>query len=103
MLLKTDPSESVIADFKVEGQRVSGPWAGGVFTSLHLLHCKRSKFSFSLPGQCFPAFFYVEAEAPKYWLPNAKSQLIGKDPDAGKDGRQKEKGMTEDEMARQHH
>ena len=41
MLLKTDPSESVIANFKVEGQRVSGPWAGGVFTSLHLLHRKK--------------------------------------------------------------
>ena len=31
-----------------------------------------------------------------------KSQLIGKDPDAAKDGRPKEKGMTEDEMVRQH-
>ena len=41
MLLKTDPSESVIANFKVEGQRVSRPWAGGVFTSLHLLHRKK--------------------------------------------------------------
>ena len=40
----------------------------------------------------------AEAEAPKLWPPDAKSQLIGKDPDAGKDWRQKEKGMTEDEM-----
>ena len=32
-----------------------------------------------------------------------KSQLIGKDPDAGKDGRQEEKGMTEDEMVGWHH
>ena len=39
-----------------------------------------------------------EAEAPMLWPPDAKSQLIGKDPDAGKDWRQKEKGMTEDEM-----
>ena len=31
----------------------------------------------------------AEAEAPILWPPNAKSQLIGKDPDAGKDGRQK--------------
>ena len=32
------------------------------------------------------------------WPPSAKSRLIGKDTDAGKDGRQEEKGMTEDEM-----
>ena len=37
-------------------------------------------------------------EAPILWPPNAKSQLIGKDPDAGKDRGQEEKGMTEDEM-----
>ena len=37
------------------------------------------------------------------WPPDAKSQLIGKDPDAGKDWRQKEKGATEDEMAGWHH
>ena len=35
--------------------------------------------------------------------PDAKSQLIGKDPDAGKDRRQEEKGMTEDEMVGWHH
>ena len=35
--------------------------------------------------------------------PDTKSRLIGKDPDAGKDGIQKEKGVAEDEMVRQHH
>ena len=35
---------------------------------------------------------------PILWLPDAKNWLIGKDPDAGKDWRQEEKGMTEDEM-----
>ena len=40
----------------------------------------------------------TDAEAPILWLPDAKSQLIGKDPDAGKDWGQEEKGMTEDEM-----
>ena len=39
----------------------------------------------------------AEAEAPIFWLPDAKSQLIGKDPDAGKDWQQ-EKGVAEDEM-----
>ena len=43
------------------------------------------------------------AEAPILWLPDAKSQLIGKDPDAGKDWRQKEKGTIEDEMVGWHH
>ena len=37
----------------------------------------------------------AEAEAPILWPPNVKSQLIGKDPDAGEDWRQEEKGMTE--------
>ena len=41
----------------------------------------------------------AEAEAPILWPPDAKSQLTGKDPDAGKDRRQEEKGVTEDEMA----
>ena len=39
----------------------------------------------------------AEAEAPRVWPPDAKSQLIGKDPDAGKDWRQEEKGAM-DEM-----
>ena len=40
----------------------------------------------------------TDAEASILWPPNAKSQLIGKDPDAGKDWGQKEKRATEDEM-----
>ena len=42
----------------------------------------------------------AEAEAPILWQPDAKSQLIEKDPDVEKDQWQKEKGMTEDEMVR---
>ena len=38
----------------------------------------------------------VEAEAPILWPPDATNWLIGKDPDAGKDWRQEEKGTTED-------
>ena len=45
----------------------------------------------------------VEAEIPIIWPPHAKSWLIGKDPDAGKDWGQEEKGMTEDEMVGWHH
>ena len=44
-----------------------------------------------------------EAETPILWPPDAKSWLIGKDPAAGKDLGQEEKGMTEDEMAEWHH
>ena len=45
----------------------------------------------------------AEAEAPILWPPVAKSQLIGKDPDAEKDRRQEEKGMAEDEVVGWHH
>ena len=45
----------------------------------------------------------VGTEAPIFRPPDVKSQLIGKDPGAGKDWGQKEKGVTEDEMARCHH
>ena len=45
----------------------------------------------------------AEAETPILWPPDAKSWLIGKDPDAGRDWWQEEKGTTEDEMAGWHH
>ena len=45
----------------------------------------------------------VEAEGPILWWPDAKNWLIWKDPDAGKDWRQEEKGMTEDERVGWHH
>ena len=45
----------------------------------------------------------VEAETPILWPPYAKSWLIGKDSDAGKDWGQEEKGTTEDEMVGWHH
>ena len=51
------------------------------------------------PGKCG---YNTEAEAPILWPPDAKSRLIGKDPDAGKDCGQ-EKRATEDEMVGWHH
>ena len=45
----------------------------------------------------------VEAETPILWPPDAKNWLIGKDSDSGKDWRQEEKRMTEDEMVGWHH
>ena len=41
----------------------------------------------------------AKAETPVLWPPHAKSKVIGKDSDAGRDWGQEEKGMTEDEMA----
>ena len=45
----------------------------------------------------------AEAETPVLWPPDVKSWLIWKDPDAGRDWGQEEKGMPEDEMAGWHH
>ena len=45
----------------------------------------------------------AKAETPILWPPNVKNWLIRKDPDAGKDWKQEEKGMTEDEMVGWHH
>ena len=45
----------------------------------------------------------MDAEAPILWPPDAKSRLIRKDLDGGKDRRQEEKGTTEDEMVGWHH
>ena len=42
--------------------------------------------------------YKIEAVAPVLWPPDVKNQLIGKDPDAGKDRRQKEKRVTEDNI-----
>ena len=55
-----------------------------------------------------PAWLYTgstdaEAEALILWPPDAKSQLIWKDPDAGKDWRQEEQAMPDDEMVGSHH
>ena len=45
----------------------------------------------------------AEAETPILCPPDAKSRLIGRDPDAGRDGAQEEKGTTEDEIVGWHH
>ena len=45
----------------------------------------------------------TDAEAPMFWSPDAMNWLLRKDPDAGTDWRQEEKGITEDEMVWWHH
>ena len=58
-----------------------------------------------MPAACIAVFGAThlfpgrtDAEAPILWPPDAKNQLIRKDPNAGKDQRQKEKGSAKDEM-----
>ena len=69
------------------------------------LDCKEIKPLHSIEGQSWVFFGRtdVEAETPVLWPPHAKSRLIGKDPDAGRDWGQEEKGTTEYEMAGWHH
>ena len=60
----------------------------------------------SILKEISPVFFGrtdAKAETPVLWPPHAKSWLIGKDSDAGRDWRQEEKGMTEDVMVGCHH
>ena len=67
--------------------------------------CKEIQPVHSKGGQSWVFFRRTDAKAetPILWPPHAKNWLIGKDPDAGRDWGQEEKGTTEDEMARWHH
>ena len=83
-----------------------------------LLNCGVGEDSFESPLDCkeikpvnpkenqswiFNGRTDAEAEAPMLWPVDGKNWLTGKDPDAGKDWRWEEKGMTEDEMVGWHH
>ena len=72
---------------------------------LRVLDCKKMKPVYPKANQSwiFIGRLDAEAETPKLWPLDEKNWLIGKDPDAGKDWRQEEKGMTEDEMFGWHH
>ena len=69
------------------------------------LDCKDSKPVYPKGNQSwiFIGRTDAEAETPIVWPPDAKNWLTGKDPDAGKDWKQEEKGMTEDEIVGWHH
>ena len=66
------------------------------------LDCKEIKSVNPKGSQPWIIIGKTEAEAPILWPPDVKSWLISKDPDAGKDWRQEEKGVTEREMVRYH-
>ena len=67
------------------------------------LDCKEIKLVNSKGNQLWIFTGRADAETPIFWQPDVKSWLIGKDPNAGKDWRQEEKGITEDEMVGWHH
>ena len=69
------------------------------------LDCKEIKAVYPKGNQSwiFTGRTDANAEALILWPPDEKNWLTGKDLDAGKDWRQEEKGMTEDEMVRWHH
>ena len=69
------------------------------------LDCKEIQSVHSKGDQSWVFFGRTDAETetPIFWPPHVKSWLIEKDSDAGRDWRQEEKGMTEDEMAGWHH
>ena len=70
-----------------------------------LLNCKEIKLVNHKVNQSwiFIGSTNTEAGVPILWPPDMKNWLTGKDPDAGKDWRQEEKGTTEDEMVGWHH
>ena len=69
------------------------------------LECKEIQLVYSEGDQPWDFFGRndAKAETPVLWPPHAKSWFTGKDPDAGRDWGQEEKGTTEDEMAGWHH
>ena len=79
-------------------------WTVGLEKTLESpLDCKEIKPVNPKGNQPWIFIGKIDAETPIFWPPDAKSQLIGKDLDAGKDWRQEEKGMTKEEMIRWHH
>ena len=64
------------------------------------LNCKKIKSVNPKRNHLWIFIGRTDAEVPILWPPDAKSWLIGKDPEAGKDWAQEEKGVTEDDMVR---
>ena len=93
------------------GFSIAGPYRKLSTKELMLLNCGVGEDSWdykeinpvNLKGnQSWIFIGRTDAEAPVFWQSDMKNWLIGKDPDAGKDWRQEEKGMPEDEMVGWH-
>ena len=89
---------------KAECQRIDAfkLWSWRRLLRIHL-DCKEIKPLNLKENQSWISIGRTDAEAQILWPPDVKSRLIGKDHDAGKGWRQKEKGMTENEMVGWHH
>ena len=82
------------------------PQIMNIFSCHYILFCNKEIQPVHSKGDQSWVFFGrtdVEAETAILWPPDVKSWLIGKDPDAGKDWGQEEKGTTEDKMVAWHH
>ena len=91
---------------KTEHRRIDAFWTVELEKTLESpLNCKEVKSVYPKGNQSsiFIGRTDAEDEVPILWPPDGKNWLIGKDPDAGKDWRQEEKGSTEDEMVGWHH
>ena len=93
-------------DYKVERQRIDAIelwcWRRILRVSWTARRSSQSTLKEISPKYSFGRTV-AEAETPILWPPDAKSWLIWKEPDAGRDWGQEEKGMTEDEIAGWHH
>ena len=79
-------------------------WTVVLEKTLHIpLDCKEIKPVKPKRNQPWIFIWSTDAEAPVLWPPDVKSLLVGKDPNAGKDWRQEEKGTTEDKMVGSYH
>ena len=86
---------------KAECQRIDAFWTALLENTLGSpLDCKEIQPVHPKGNQSwiFIGSTDAEAETPILWPPDVKNWLIGKDPDAGKDWKQEEKGMIENEM-----
>ena len=90
---------------KAEHRRIDGCFWTVVPEKTHEdpLDCKEIKPVHPKGNQSWIFIGRTDAKAPTLWPSDVKSWLTGKDPDAGKDWRQEQKGLTQDEMVGWHH
>ena len=112
---KMNPRSKLLKTESIDRMIIMDGGRGGIrklFNGHRFQFCNMENFWRSVLQQWEYTLYYwtvhlktadAEAETPVLWPPHAKSWLIGKDPDAGRDWGQGEEGMQEDEMAGWHH